>query len=64
MTLDTKKMKRKKKTPSMTKRIRDVKRLLAKVRKKLEHACSRYNGIVFHEDQHVCRILWMISYVR
>lgn len=50
MTLDTKKMKRKKKTPSMTKRIRDVKRLLAKVRKKLEHACSRYNGIVFHED--------------
>ncbi|WPT15310.1 rRNA-processing protein EFG1 [Picochlorum sp. SENEW3] len=46
MALDTKKMKKKKKTPSMTKRIRDVKRLLAKVRKKhVEHACG-----VFHED--------------
>ncbi len=31
MALQSKKMKNKKKTPSMTKRIRDVKRLLAKV---------------------------------
>jgi hypothetical protein len=62
MALDTKRMKKKKKTPSMTKRIRDVKRLLAKVRKR--NMWNMHVVYFMRIMQHECRILWMINYVK